>query len=207
MRQDYEFQHYALQILDFSVEKTDKIVEKSFELYQNKLIILYACINWLIYLKKFMLSKSETSELLDKLHSMWPGDIVPKVKTIKAYEVEEDKRLLFADEIIAVQIHERIVPFLGMRAEALAHFPSVTVDMGAIRFVCNGAKIMRPGITNFDSFRKDQIVLIRDETHLKALAVGLALEDSEAAKGMRKGYVIDNLHHISDKMWEAYKEI
>src|SRR5215475_8253936 len=78
------------------------------------------CINWLIYLKKFMLSKSQTSELLDKIHSMWPGDIVPKVKTIMAYEVEEDKRLLFADEIIAVQIHERIVPFLGIRAEALA---------------------------------------------------------------------------------------
>jgi predicted ribosome-associated RNA-binding protein Tma20 len=37
--------------------------------------------------------------------------------------------------------------------------------------------------------------------------VGIALEDSEAAKAMQKGYVIDNLHHVSDKVWEAYKGI
>ena len=39
------------------------------------------------------------------------------------------------------------------------------------------------------------------------LAVGIALEDSDLAKQMTKGYVIDNLHYISDKIWEAHKEI
>ena len=49
--------------------------------------------------------------------------------------------------------------------------------------------------------------MIKDQIHGKALAVGIALENSEAAKAMTKGYVIENLHYISDKMWEAYKEI
>jgi PUA domain protein len=35
--------------------------------------------------------------------------------------------------------------------------------MGAVKFVCNGAKIMRPGITKFDTFKKDDIVIVKDQ--------------------------------------------
>ena len=114
---------------------------------------------------------------------------------------------MVADEMIAVQIEDKIMPFLGAKLEMLQRFPSVTVDMGAIKFVCNGAKVMRPGITSFDSFKKGDIIVVKDQKHGKALAAGVALEDSETAKLMTKGYVVENLHYISDKMWEAYKEI
>jgi len=99
-----------------------------------------------------------------------------------------------------------LVPFLG-KTELVQKFPTVTVDMGAIRFVCNGAKVLRPGIVAFDSFKKGDVVAVKDQTHGKLLAVGLALEDSETAKSMAKGYVVDNLHHVGDKVWEAAKEI
>jgi len=161
----------------------------------------------MISLKTFVLSKSETNELLDKLRSAWPHDAIPKVKSIKVYEVEEGRRLLVADDTVAVQMRDSIVPFLGSNPEVLQRFPFVTVDMGAVKFVCNGAKVMRPGIIDFDSFKKGDIVMIKDQIHGKALAVGVALENSEAAKAMTKGYVIENLHYISDKMWETYKEI
>ena len=161
----------------------------------------------MISLKTFVLSKSETNELLDKLRSAWPHDAIPKVKSIKVYEVEEGTRLLVADDTVAVQMRDSIVPFLGSNPEVLQRFPFVTVDMGAVKFVCNGAKVMRPGIVDFGSFKKGDIVMIKDQIHGKALAVGIALENSEAAKAMTKGYVIENLHYISDKMWEAYKEI
>jgi len=157
--------------------------------------------------KTFVLSKSETNKLLDKLRSAWPHDAIPKVKSIKVYEVEEDTRLLIADDTVAVQMRDSIVPFLGSNPEVLQRFPFVTVDMGAVKFVCNGAKVMRPGIVDFGSFKKGDIVMIKDQIHGKALAVGIALENSEAAKAMTKGYVIENLHYISDKMWETYKEI
>ena len=161
----------------------------------------------MISLKTFVLSKSETNELLDKLRSAWPHDAIPKVKSIKVYEVEEDRRLLVADDTVAVQMRDSIVPFLGSNPEVLQRFPFVTVDMGAVKFVCNGAKVMRPGIVDLGSFKKGDIVMIKDQIHGKALAVGIALENSEAAKAMTKGYVIENLHYISDKMWETYKEI
>jgi len=159
-----------------------------------------------ISLKIFVLSKSETAKLFDRLTSAWPDDIIPKVKNIKVYEIERDKWLLRTDKIIAAQVGSSIVPFLGEQ-ENLQRFPSVTIDKGAVKFVCNGAKVMRPGIVDFDSFKKGEIVAVRDQTHGRALAVGLALEDSEAAKAMVKGYIIDTVHYVSDKIWEAYKKI
>jgi PUA domain protein len=159
-----------------------------------------------ISLKIFMLSKTETAKLFDRLTSAWPQDLVPKVKNIKVYEIDRDNWLLSADNFIAAQVGGLIVPFLGEQ-EFFRHFPSVTIDRGAVKFVCNGAKVMRPGILDFDSFKKGEIVAVRDQTHGRALAVGLALEDSEAAKAMAKGYVIDTIHYVSDKIWEAYKKI
>jgi PUA domain protein len=164
------------------------------------------CRNTLISLKIFVLSKSETAKLFDRLASSWPQDLLPKVKNIKVYEIDQDKWLLSGDKLLAAQVGDSIVPFLG-KQEDLQRFPSVTIDRGAVKFVCNGAKVMRPGIVNFGTFKKGQIVAVKDQIHGRALAVGLALEDSEAAKGMAKGYIIDTIHYISDKIWEAYKKI
>ncbi|MCI0557313.1 MAG: hypothetical protein MN733_02380, partial [Nitrososphaera sp.] len=120
----------------------------------------------------------------------------------------DGNRLLVADNgVIAVQIGDHLLPFVGGKSDVLDLFPSVTVDMGAVKYVCNGAKVMRPGITNFAHFQKGAIVTVKDQVHGKVLAVGIALEDSETAKGITKGYVIENLHYISDKAWEAFKEI
>ncbi|AIC14726.1 PUA domain containing protein [Nitrososphaera viennensis EN76] len=141
------------------------------------------------------------------MKARWPAGTIPKVKTFKVYEVDESKHLLVSDEITCVQVKDYVIPFLAGKPETLAQFPSVRVDMGAVKFVCNGAKVLRPGIVEFGSFKKGDIVTVQDQTHGKMLAVGIALEDSETAKTMQKGYVVDNLHYISDKIWEAYKEI
>ena len=157
-------------------------------------------------MKVSVLSKSETAEVIDKMTSSWPQGTVPKVKNFKIYDIDGERAILVADGIVAVRISGRILPFLDER-EMLSKFPSVTVDMGAIKFVCNGAKIMRPGIVSMGAFGKGDIVVVKDQVHGKILAVGLALEESEFAKTMTKGYVIENLHYVSDKIWEAFKEI
>jgi PUA domain protein len=152
-------------------------------------------------------SKRDTSDLLEVIHSKWPNHVVPKIKTFKAYEVEQGRFILESEDMLAVQVDEKIIlPFLGL-PRILEYFPAVFVDMGAVKFVCNGAKVMRPGITKFDHFTKEDIVIVKDEIHAKPLSVGIAMEDSDAAITKTKGYVIDNLHYVSDKFWEAYKEI
>jgi PUA domain protein len=57
-----------------------------------------------------------------------------------------------------------------------------------------------------DKFKNDDIVVVKDDTHGKYLAVGLALTSSQEAQAMGKGPVVDNKHYISDKFWEAYKQ-
>jgi PUA domain protein len=134
-------------------------------------------------------------------------DVLPKIKSFTAYEVEADKYILKSQNFTAVQINQNIIlPFLG-NSDFIKQFPCVYVDMGAVKFVCNGARIMRPGITKFDTFKKDDIVIVKDQNYEKSLAAGIALDDSEIAASKSKGYVIDNLHYISDKFWEVHKEI
>jgi PUA domain protein len=153
-----------------------------------------------------VLSKRDSQNLIEIIKKKWPEDILPQTKSFKVYEIAEGKRIIKSDKFTAVQINQNIVlPFLG-EAKLVERFPCVLVDMGAVRFVCNGAKVMRPGITKFDIFNKGDIVVVRDEVYLKTLAAGIAMEDSEIAAAKSKGYVVDNLHYISDVFWEAHKQ-
>lgn len=158
-------------------------------------------------MKVLVYSKSDTSVLLERMRATWPADLIPKIKTIKAYEIEDGLYLLTTDDFNAVQIADKyILPFLG-DTNLINRFPSVTVDMGAVKYICNGARVMRPGITRFDSFNKGDIVVIKDQIHGKALATGIALESSENAAGLSKGYIVENLHYVGDSIWNANKQI
>jgi PUA domain protein len=153
------------------------------------------------------MSKKDTDRILKILEKSWEKVSIPKVKNVKIFEIEENKSILVIDSTVAVfTTDEFILPFLG-KTEILDKFPSVTVDSGSIRFICNGAKILRPGIVDFDSFKKDEIVGVKDEKFKKYLAVGPAIEDSDRAQGMEKGQIINNLHYVGDKFWNAFKEI
>jgi PUA domain protein len=79
--------------------------------------------------------------------------------------------------------------------------------MGAVRFMCKGANVMRPGIKSHSEFTKNDIVCIVEESQHKFLAVGKSLIDSSEMKEMSKGEVIKNMHYISDKYWEISKTI
>jgi len=157
-------------------------------------------------LRKYTLSKSDASEIIDFVKNKWPKVVVPtKLKAIQVIEIEENRGLLIGEDFLAVRVEQNVLPLLT-KEEVLKSFPSVNVDMGAVKFVCNGAKVMRPGIVQMDEFKKDDIIVVKDNTHGKYLAVGLALTSSQEAQVMSKGPVVDNKHYISDEFWEAYKE-
>jgi Predicted RNA-binding protein (contains PUA domain) len=79
--------------------------------------------------------------------------------------------------------------------------------MNAVKFVCNGANIMRPGITDFTRFKESEIVLVKDQTHKKELAVCMSLVDDVSARNMEKGVILNNIHHVGDIYWEMKKTI
>jgi PUA domain protein len=154
-----------------------------------------------------MLSKKETSFIVDKLILNWPEKLIPKIKNIKSYEIEKNRKLLIhEDNFAAVLIDESILPFLG-KHELVELFPYILVDMGAVKYVCNGANIARPGIVKFETFLKDRIVIVKDKDHQKPLAVGISLYDSEKGLALSKGHIINNMHYVGDKFWNLYKEL
>jgi malignant T-cell-amplified sequence len=159
-------------------------------------------------LKTYVISKKDTEKKLKTIAIGWEEKIsIPKTKNIKVFEIEENKSILVIDSLVAVFISDEIIlPFLG-RIEVLEKFPSIIVDTGSIKFICNGAKILRPGIVEFSQFNKNDIVVAKDEKYGKYLSVGIALEDSTNAKELQKGQIINNLHYVGDKFWNAFKEI
>jgi PUA domain protein len=160
-----------------------------------------------ISLKTSIISKTDTLKIVKIIRGLWPVNTVPKIKNLTVHEVDLGKYILKSANFTAIQISEGLIlPFLA-NIEALSNFPFVKIDMGAVKFVCNGARVMRPGITHFSPFKKRDIVAVKDEVHQKMLAVGIALEDSDTASELSSGYVIDNLHYVGDKFWEAYKHI
>lgn len=129
-----------------------------------------------------------------------------KAKTLMIHEFGDNLNLITGDELAALKIDDLYLPFLSETA-LLEKFPSVTVDSGAIKFVCDGANIMRPGIKKYSGFENEQIVCVKEESHNKFLAVGKALVPSSEMEKMTKGEIVKNLHYISDKFWEAAKVI
>jgi PUA domain protein len=142
--------------------------------------------------------------VLSQISNQWKVEL-PKIKNLKIYEFE-DGQIIVGEGLTAIKKGDSYLPFLS-DSVTLAKFPSVMVDMGAVKFMCNGANVMRPGIRSFGKFEKDQIVCIIEESQKKSLAVGRALVSSQEMAEMSKGIVVENLHYISDKYWEAKKSI
>lgn len=82
----------------------------------------------------------------------------------------------------------------------------VTVDMGAVKFVTNGADVMAPGIVNADfNIAIGDAVWICDENHKKPLAVGIALLEGSDMVEQKKGKAVQMIHYIGDELWNFIK--
>ncbi len=156
-------------------------------------------------MKSHNISKSDISEVMDKMIKQWRIEL-PKPKTLVLHELDDNTSLLTGDNITAIRTGEIYLPFLS-EISLLDKFPKAIVDTGAIKFVCNGANVMRPGIKKFTEFQKDDIICVVEEAHNKFLAVGKAVVSSDEMQTITKGEVVKNLHYISDKYWEAAKLI
>ena len=145
-------------------------------------------------MKSNLISKSETSALLKKISEEWNMEF-PKMKNVRVHYILDDAQIITGNKLKILKIGKDYLPFLS-ETEILEKFPNVEVDMGAVKFMCKGANLMRPGIKKFTEFVKDKLVCIVEETHHKFLAVGKSVVSSSELENMEKGEVIQNLHYI-----------
>jgi malignant T-cell-amplified sequence len=156
-------------------------------------------------LKSNLISKSETSALLKIISDKW-GMEFPKIKNLKVHQLGNEFKMITGQGIKILKINDEYMPFLS-ETQLLEKFPYVMVDMGAVKFICKGANVMRPGIKKHNEFEKEKIVCIIEESQHKFLAVGKSLVASSELERIEKGEVVKNMHYISDKFWEVGKTI
>ena len=158
-------------------------------------------------MKRYRLRKKELKDLIEFMNEYFEINI----ENYRIDLIEYDKfKLLKGEEIFAFYVDNK--PYLTVRG-TLKYRPEkkhVTIDMGAVKFITNGADVMAPGIVEVDpGIKEGDIVWMRDETNRKPLAIGRALVDAEKMveeeKDRRKGKVIKNIHYVGDKIWDLEK--
>ncbi len=159
-------------------------------------------------MKKWVLSRRDSVEMISKIESSLSLTLnLPKSAQARCAEPEEGAVFVALDGFEFVRAGESFFPFLGSLA-TLALFPQAMVDEGAIKFLLNGADVMRPGIRRFDEWGEaGKMVVIREEKKGRAIAVGPAAVPSAEAEGMTKGGCIKNVHHVGDRYWNLHKAL
>lgn len=163
-------------------------------------------------MRVYNLSKKASEDFLKIVWSLRPKSSrisTPKVKDLKIAELDDPSLAILFEKSLKLYFgrrNETIFFPLLIDEQVTPYLPSATVDMGAVRFVVNGANIMRPGIVSFSSdFEKGTLLVVREVSHSKAIAIGRAVENGEKVRAMSKGQAIENLHYVGDKLWEAQK--
>jgi len=160
--------------------------------------------------RRHFLKESKIKRTLDDLHGKLNVDLEklfgpkPRIELVKTEETEiliHNKTPFLArtgDDVFPTLLSQQILPLLR----------KITVDMGAVPHICNGADIMAPGIIRVDGeFSENAFVLIVDERHGKPLAIGQALLNSESMEKTKRGRVVKNLHYVGDGVWNLIRKI
>ena len=151
-----------------------------------------------------------------------------KNKQIRMFEQEIQKKfpdIVFSDQVviesgiienIEIFIVDNSIDFFKSKDAVFFTLPGlykfspsryrVVVDMGAVRFVVNGADVMVPGIVDADEcIEKDDFVWVCDVNNKKPLAVGVALLSGVEMKQNNLGKAINTIHYVGDKLWNSIK--
>ncbi len=162
--------------------------------------------------QRHFIQKSQIKELqhdiLLNYDEKFVEQIFPKKARIELIQTDAGDTLYAVNNVLKLwKSKEGYIPVLTLLLNKQVDLKKIVVDKGAIRFVTNGADVMRPGITKIDStIKKGDIVVIVDENHDRALAIGKSMLDAEQMEDKNSGKVVKNLHTIQDNVWEFEKE-
>ncbi len=160
--------------------------------------------------RRYTLKAKESNKILSQVAKKLKinlEDTVGSVANIETVETEFGQLLLIYGKPMLFKVGETVLPTL-LAAEILAKLPKIVVDMGAVRFVCNGADVMAPGIRRYEgNFTKGDIAVILDEKYAKPLALGEVLYDSKEAATVKQGPIAKTKHYVSDKIWISAKPL
>lgn len=153
--------------------------------------------------KRHRLRRKEARRIADELERVLGCQVFSDSDSIEVGSLKTMDIFYVDGKILGLIIDGR--PFLSVRG-LLAYNPRkryVTVDMGAVKFVYNGADIMAPGVVDADpSIAEGDLAWVRDERNLRPLAVGVALMSGKEMIARNRGKALQSLHYVGDSIWK-----
>lgn len=162
--------------------------------------------------QRHFIRKSELNalknEILSHYNQSFVDQIFPQKSKVELIQTESGDMLYAVNnELKLWKSKDGYIPVLTFLLNNKVELKTIVVDFGAVRYVTNGADVMRPGITKIDpTIKKGDILKIEEETKHRALAVGKAMFDAAEMESKTSGKVIKNLHTIQDAIWEFEKQ-
>lgn len=160
--------------------------------------------------KRYHLKEKEIKTILVRIKTslhLNSADFLSPTAKFEIIELSSKDRILLIDEKPAfIESEGEIYPTL-LNEAVLSRLPSITVDMGAIPHICNGADIMAPGMTKINGeFDSQSIAVIMEERFSKRIALCKTLYASHEMIGKKSGKVAKNIHYIGDRFWDILKK-
>ena len=154
--------------------------------------------------KRKRMREKDVKALRESLFQIFGVETFGDKDAVDMAESSEFNLIFVNNDILGLVYEDK--PFLTVRG-LLKYKPtarSVTVDMGAVPYVTNGADVMGPGITDCDpGLKEGDLVWIKDIKNGAPLAVGVSLRDASSLKSKEKGKAIKMLHFVGDKLWKT----
>ena len=152
------------------------------------------------------LSKKDKRTLFTQLADLFGEEVEDSIKRdliIEEVKTNEGTYIVANRRIWVFEFKNKKIPTIHYLRNHAYSLPKIVVDIGAIKFITNGADVMAPGIVFFDeSIKEGSIVIIHEEKANSILGVGQSLISSKDFSKTKKGKVIKNLHHLRDSIWE-----
>ena len=150
--------------------------------------------------KRNFLKKKKIKEIKEKLGDY--SNLLEGKKNVEILEAEPNSIILINGEPRIILIDEKPFPTLKAALANEIDAKTVTVDMGAIKFITNGADIMSPGVVDASKdIRIGDIVLVVDAKHQKPLAIGISLITGGEMISNTSGKAVETVHYVGDDIW------
>lgn len=155
----------------------------------------------LIIKKRYFLKKKKIKEIKKELNNY--GSLIENKDKVEVLETEDYNYILINGDPYIIIIGDKPYPTLkAVLSNPGLEKKTVIVDMGAVKFVTNGADIMSPGIVEADDdIDVGNIVVIEDMNNHKPLAIGESLISGAEMVESSKGKAIKSIHYVGDEIW------
>lgn len=153
-------------------------------------------------MKRYHARKDLLSKIKEDLRSVSKefAELLPDI--IEILETKGKKFVFVDGEAVVFESENGYFPTVRGALRIKGDKRTITVDRGAVPYIVNGADIMRPGVVAYDrDIKTGDLVVVREETHKKAIAIGVSLWDGDDFASKSTGKCAKNVQFVGDDVW------